>query len=63
MNFQFEIDFESEEIRVSVDNSLVAVAFKNDDDELDIKAKPKFEDFRRELLESCRLIQEISNAY
>jgi len=57
MTFQFEVDFDSEEIAVIIDQAVVAVVFTDELGKLATqRIKAEYEDFQDEILKVCKAL-------
>lgn len=64
MNFEFDLDFDSEEVTIFVNSDAIGIVYKDEDNRLVVKRiKKEFEDYQDELLKICRIITSIGDSY
>ncbi len=61
MTFQFEVDFDGEEISVIIDQAVVAVVFTDEFGKLAVRRiKAEYEDFQDEILKVCKALMVLA---
>lgn len=63
MTFQFEVDFDGEEISVIIEHAVIAVVFTDEFGKLAVRRiKPEYEDSQDELLKVCKALMVLAES-